>query len=136
MQPITCACKQCASMCEHSTCLPTPAEARELIRRGFADRLATYRFWPQPDKLAFVGPAPAGKEGADLSTTKQGACTFYVNGLCELHALGLKPLEGRLAHHDRPWLPIREHVAGQWRGMQFVSVKAALSRTTERMGAA
>lgn len=26
-------------------------------------------------------------------------CTFFQDGLCELHAAGLKPTEGRLSHH-------------------------------------
>jgi hypothetical protein len=33
----------------------------------------------------------------------KGACTFFVNGLCQLHELGLKPTEGKLSHHnDQP----------------------------------
>jgi hypothetical protein len=28
-----------------------------------------------------------------------GFCTFYHDGLCELHDRGLKPTEGRLSHH-------------------------------------
>ena len=27
-------------------------------------------------------------------------CIFFKDGLCELHDLGLKPLEGRLSHHS------------------------------------
>lgn len=30
--------------------------------------------------------------------TKHG-CTFWKNGLCELHNQGLKPTEGRLSYH-------------------------------------
>ena len=28
-----------------------------------------------------------------------GYCTFFRNGLCELHDAGLKPTEGKLSHH-------------------------------------
>ncbi len=39
MQPVTCACAHCRAMCEQSTCLPTPDEARNLIEAGYRDRL-------------------------------------------------------------------------------------------------
>lgn len=49
-----------------------------------------------------------------------GHCTFFRNGLCELHDAGLKPTEGRLSYHtitmenlkfgsSLPW-----NVAGEW----------------------
>ena len=31
---------------------------------------------------------------------ENGYCTFFRDGLCELHDLGLKPTEGRLSHHS------------------------------------
>ena len=130
MQPLVCACERCSAMCASSTCLPTPDEARALIRAGFADRLATYKFSPHDTALRFVGPAPAGQEGARDVPHNRVACTFHKDGLCELHHIRLKPLEGRLAHHDRPWLPIREHVAGTWKGRKFHSVAAQLDRAT------
>lgn len=131
LSPLVCACDQCRSMCAHSTCLPTPAEARELIRRGYGPRLATYAFGGVGSGREYVGPAPAGKEGARaLLSTRQGACTFYREGLCELHAVSLKPLEGRIAHHSRHWLPVRAEVQATWRGRQFDSVVAALNRLT------
>lgn len=131
MKPATCSCGDCRSMCEHSTCLPTPDEARALIRAGHGARLATYAFAPDPSKLRFVGPAVRGSEGGrGLAHTRGGACTFYADGKCSLHDAGLKPLEGRLALHDRPWLPVRMHVAATWKGRQFDSVLAALHRGT------
>jgi len=130
MQPIQCSCEKCAAMCEHSTCMPTPAEARALIRAGFGRRLTTYRFYPDPTRLAMVAPAPKGQEGAHDLPHSRACCTFFTAGKCELHNLGLKPLEGRLTHHDRDWLPIRMEVAGHWRGRQFDSVLATLNSTT------
>lgn len=126
MTPITCACDRCRDACARSTCLPTPDEARALIRAGLGDRLATYEF----DGQRFVGPAPKGQEGARglWHTRHEGGCTFFDGRHCELHARGLKPLEGRLAHHDRPWLPVRLHVMAHWRGKQFESVDKALYR--------
>ena len=126
MTPLQCDCPKCAAMCANSTCLPTPEEARALIRAGYGSRLATYRFQPDPERWAFVGPAPKGQEGArDLPHTMAG-CTFFDGKHCELHDLGLKPLEGRLAHHTRPWQPIRLHMATHWKGKQFQSVLAML----------
>ena len=128
MTEVVCDCERCASMCAHSTCLPTPDEARALIRAGFADRLATYQWLDAPGKR-FVGPAPRGQDGArDLPHTRTG-CTFFDGRHCELHSLGLKPLEGRVAHHTRHWYPIRLHVQAHWRGKQFESVRAMLDRT-------
>lgn len=115
-------------MCAGSTCLPTPAEARALIQAGYGPRLATFKFSPHEDKLRFVGPAPKGGEGARDVNNSRCACTFFDGKDCELHALGLKPLEGRLAHHTRDWLEVREHVASTWRGKQFHSVTAALNK--------
>lgn len=123
MSESTCACQKCRAMCAHSTCLPTPDEARELIRRGYGPRLAAYHF-----EIEVVGPAPAGMEGRlDLRHTRYGACTFRTpDGLCELHELGLKPLEGREAHHDKPWLPVRLHVATFWTPDQFAALQDSL----------
>lgn len=128
---ITCACERCKGMCAGSTCLPTPDEARRLIRAGYATRLATYHF----AGLSFVGPAPAGREGAlNLTHTRYGACTFFREGLCELHDKGLKPLEGRIAHHDRHWLDVRLEVEQHWRGRRFDSVLAALRKKGSEHG--
>ena len=47
-------------------------------------------------------------------------CTFYHDGLCELHDKGLKPTEGRLSHHSMRldnWTPkksISWNVAKEW----------------------
>ncbi len=118
-------------MCNSSTCLPTPQEVRELLRRGYARRLATYRFMPDPTRLAVLGPAPRGQEGAeDLAHTQTGPCTFFHDGLCELHEPRLKPLEGRLAHHSIPWQPVRMHVLEHWKGRQFDSVVKTWRRYT------
>lgn len=46
---------------------------------------------------------------------EHGACTFYGAGGCELHALGLKPVEGRLALCGGRSVPgVRLEVARAW----------------------
>lgn len=129
MSEVDCACPECVAMCAHSTCLPTPDEALALIDAGYAHRLATYRFWPDRTNMAVVGPAPGGLEGArDLMHT-QRRCTFFDGQHCELHACGLKPLEGRLAHHAKPWRPLRLHLIKQWQHQHFETVTARLERS-------
>ena len=120
---VSCNCAICKNMCANSTCLPTPDEARKLIDAGYATRLATYKFYPLDDGPRFLGPAPLGKHMSEDLKDTQSRCTFYTDeGLCELHSLGLKPLEGRIAHHDRPWQPIRLVAMGSWKNKQFFSV--------------
>ncbi|MCS2303739.1 hypothetical protein NXX23_17745 [Bacteroides ovatus] len=43
-------------------------------------------------KIPYIVPMVQAKQEA-------GGCTFFQDGLCELHAAGLKPTEGRLSHH-------------------------------------
>lgn len=123
MQPIQCQCETCRSMCEHSTCLPTPDEARALIRAGHGGRLARYEFL---DGSKVIGPAPANHDGSILDMTDRG-CAFYRDGKCELHDAGLKPTEGRLAHHSRPWRPIRLSVLATWKGKRYESMVKRLT---------
>lgn len=125
MEATTCDCQACRAMCQHSVCLPTPAEARELVRQGYADRLGVYRF---ADGAGYVAPATVGHEGKTLPHTNFGRCTFSSEKGCELHGLGLKPWEGRHAHHSRPWQQIRLAAVMQWKGKQFESVAAQLKR--------
>lgn len=47
-------------------------------------------------------------------------CTFFNDGLCELHESGLKPTEGKLSHHStridnfKPSKSISWNVAKEW----------------------
>ncbi len=128
MTPASCACPRCVAMCRHSTCLPTPDEALTLIEQGYGARLARYEWIGCGSAVPnAIGPAPKGREGMTLYDTQQGACTFHLpDGRCELHDLGLKPLEGRLARHDRPWMPIRTAVLKRWVGDSYERVSGKL----------
>lgn len=126
LKPTSCSCEQCQSMCAHSTCMPTPAGAQALIAAGFGARLARYE--PKGSQVhGFVGPAPAGKEGQILPTTNQGACTFFREGRCQLHGLGLKPEEGQLAHHARDWREVRKAVYLTWAPESYPRALAQLA---------
>jgi hypothetical protein len=108
-------------MCERSACLPTPREAAMLIDRGYGARLARYAA-----HIACVGPAPQGSEGKTVHSTN-GRCTFFDGVRCELHALGLKPLEGRIAHHDRDWRVTRSTVLRHWRPADYAYLSGRLA---------
>lgn len=88
--------------------------------------MATYRFMPDPQQMHVTGPAPKGREGARELHHTMRECTFFVGGLCELHADGLKPMEGRIALHDRPATAVRALVLSHWRGKQGDSVAKRL----------
>lgn len=48
-----------------------------------------------------LSPAIVGLEGRTVTGNETGPCTFYKNGLCEVH--DRKPIEGRLSMHDNDW---------------------------------
>lgn len=64
-------------------------------------------------------PALKGYEGEKSPwevRTLEG-CTFWKNGLCELHSLGLKPLQGKLTIHDQPYEErsvINDYINNAW----------------------
>ncbi len=110
MTPLDCDCARCRQMCANSTCLCSPEDVRRLHEAGYGDRLARYTF---PAGQA-IGPQPVGG-GEQHSTTLGKACSmFSPERGCELHDKGLKPLEGRIAHHTRHWLPVRQAVLATW----------------------
>lgn len=76
-------------------CLGTPKDITNLIRAGYTNRLAN-TLWRagEKDGIPPLTMIQARKEAH--------GCTFLTkDGLCELHDKGLKPTEGRLAHHDK-----------------------------------
>lgn len=94
-KPIECKCQKCKQQCK-TPCLGTPEDILRLINAGYKERLAVTHWWVgiARGKLDFpVIMIQARQE-------ENGYCTFYHNGLCELHDLGLKPTEGRLSHHS------------------------------------
>jgi len=96
--PSNCDCEKCSSMCK-APCCGTPEDMQKLINHGYASRLMLDDWPGGPDMLK---PALKGSEGLSAPwevSTEQG-CTFWKNGKCELHDLGLKPIQGKLAHHN------------------------------------
>lgn len=93
-----CACNTCQNMCKKAACIGTPDDMMKLIDAGYTDRLDLYNW------------AGAIKHGIPIVENvvipifdkEKGCCTFFTeDGKCELHDLGLKPLEGKLADCKR-----------------------------------
>ena len=94
-KPRECKCQKCKQQCK-TPCLGTPEDILRLIKAGYKERLAITHWWVgiARGKLDFpVIMIQARQE-------ENGYCTFFRDGLCELHDLGLKPTEGRLSHHS------------------------------------
>lgn len=95
-KPSECKCQQCQKQCRTCVCLGTPEDMQKLIDAGYSDRLILTA-WAAgkvmgitTEVIPMVSP---------LYDNCKGACTFFKNGLCELHIKGLKPTEGRLSNH-------------------------------------
>jgi len=112
-----CTCEVCVGMCKRPG-WPTPEEAARLMDAGLADRLMLDYWVGEPD-IEVICPANPGYEGAHawepsgfvdaLCLIGSGfgrdnpllsGCTFFKNGLCEIHESGAKPIECRVGHHD------------------------------------
>lgn len=102
LKPTECSCEICKNMCKRP-CWGTPEDIKRLIDAGYGDRLM-HDYWknsPEDDQ-AIICPALKGSEGkfAPFIPKSEEGCTFWKDGLCELHEKGLKPTEGKLAYHD------------------------------------
>lgn len=97
-----CACERCRVMCE-KPCWGTPDEIQRLIDAGFGDRLAL-DYWSGDETIYVLAPALKGHEGQEAPWTNwsQDGCTFWQDGLCQLHEMGLKPSEGAQTYACRP----------------------------------
>lgn len=109
-EPPACACEQCRNMCR-IPCWGTPADIRRIIDAGYGDRLSIDCYSKDP-AVYFLLPAVKGYEGKVTPRNQTGhgqGCTFWTaDKLCSLHDAGLKPTEGRMAHHH----PVFKH--GDW----------------------
>ena len=93
-----CDCTICQSMCRNP-CLGTPEDIINLIEAGYNDKIAvtdwaTGIIWGTHKKIVqMIQPK---------LDTNTGFCAFFEKqtGHCQLHDIGLKPLEGKLAYHE------------------------------------
>lgn len=93
-QESECSCSTCQKMCR-TPCIGNVDDIFNLIKAGYIERLAMTT-WAAgyvqgffPHLVQMIAP---------LKDEKSGYCTFFKDGLCELHDKGLKPTEGRYAH--------------------------------------
>ncbi|MES3018885.1 MAG: hypothetical protein V4721_13950 [Bacteroidota bacterium] len=95
-KPVDCKCVQCKSQCNHP-CLGTPEDMFKIMAAGFGKRVMQVK-WAGGIAQGFTD-----KEVpmiTPLYDKEKKTCTFFTNGLCELHESGLKPTEGKLSHHS------------------------------------
>ena len=98
IKPSECDCERCSSMCQ-APCCGTPADMKALMDAGYGKRVM---FDNLPGGNDMLKPALKGHEGkiAPWEVHSIKGCTFWKKGKCELHSLGLKPTQGKLAHHS------------------------------------
>ncbi len=114
-KPSSCKCQLCKSQCR-TPCLPTPEDVQWLTDAGYADRLMI------TDWGAGIMMGVYQKVITMIAPRKEanGYCTFYRDGLCELHDKRLKPTEGKLSHHTTsrtnfdPKRSLAWNVAKEW----------------------
>lgn len=120
-----CDCEFCQRMC-HVPCTGTPDDIQNLIDAGYGDRLCCDDFPGDMEK--FIKPALKGYEAKEppFETMTFEGCTFWKNGKCELHDKGLKPLQGKIAHHNfnmlkhEKYLRFFEEVWGSQKGQDLI----------------
>lgn len=95
IKPSECSCPKCKNMCKTTPCLGTPQDIEKLIEAGYASKLslsvyATGMLMGAMDRtINMIQPR---------FDEVKGSCVFLDDkGLCELHNIGLKPTEGKLA---------------------------------------
>lgn len=105
--PTSCSCDTCKAMCRRSPCMPTPADVRALERAGYGQHLKASTYIDVgAGMIPYVAVMPR--------STEAGCIFLDCNGLCVLHDQGLKPTEGRLAHHSGPDNGLRVSIARTW----------------------
>ena len=131
--PTECSCDRCRFMC-YAPCCPTPDDVIALIDAGYAKRLMLDDW---PGEFNLIKPAMKGSEGekAPWEVKTLRGCTFWTeDGSCELHDKGLKPFQGKLAHHDHTdeeveW--IAQRIKEAWESDKGEEVSALWKRTVK-----
>ena len=93
-----CECAACRELCERVPCMGTPREIAAIIANGYAESNQLVVSTNNDPSLDFAVVKPRGNHPTDPT---QGTCVFYEEGKCILHDAGLKPIEGRVAIHDK-----------------------------------
>ena len=103
-----CSCEVCRNYCSRPGWW-TVEQAKAAVNSGYSNRMMI-EVSPERD-FGVLSPAFKGCEGGiALQKFSETGCNFYKNGLCELHPIGLLPLECAFCHHDRTGLGIKCHL--------------------------
>lgn len=103
---ISCTCDECKAMCQRP-CWPTPEEAQHLINAGYGGQLMQDYWYRKGNDIKLLCPAINGYEGRFSPS--------WPNGLCQLHDLGYKPLEGRKSLcQDKTPKKLHKKIAKMW----------------------
>lgn len=100
-RPCECKCQLCKMQCR-TPCLGTPHDILRLMDAGYTSRLKPTE-WAAGIMLGVTDqiiPLIQAEQIGESDLDPNARCTFFKDGLCELHTLGLKPTEGRLSHHS------------------------------------
>lgn len=121
-------CETGVTMCHREPCALTPDEARALIERGFVNKLMIDWMDNEDGSVDFFylicGAVGWEKKFCNVDFKIQetrGRCAFLTDdNKCELHDLGLKPIEGKTAccqapHKNTIGFVMRNHVARLWK---------------------
>jgi len=95
-KPTNCKCKECKLQCGHP-CLGTPDDLIKILESDFAKRTMIINWTGAMDFKLYDKPITMM---VPLYDEVNKSCTFFTDGLCELHNSGLKPTEGKLSHHS------------------------------------
>ena len=90
-----CSCPACQKMCKTSPCLGTPADILNIIMAGHGKGLSRTS-WATG---VVVGVHDSVVDMIQPRMEDHGCAFLDCNNLCTLHDLGLKPTEGKMAHH-------------------------------------
>lgn len=108
-----CSCGACQRMCERS-CWGTPDDIRKLIQAGFGSKLMLDWWIGEEDNIYVLCPAETGHEGRSAPSWPGMGCILQKNGLCTIHASGLKPTEGKVASCKGTPGHVHESMAATW----------------------
>ena len=111
MKESICSCQRCVQACKNSPCFPSPSEAMQL-GMTYGNKMAYTKYIDQETGRHTILLAPL---------LEKDGCVFLRNNLCQLHDLGLKPVEGRITNHDQTYeqaMATRRHVCDMWQDYQ------------------
>lgn len=109
-----CSCNVCKAMCKQSPCMGTPEDIEKIIDAGYKDKLM-FSVW--------IDQKNGNHLPAIMPIKENAGCVFQTReGLCELHASGLKPLEGKLAIHSMSDNGLRRTVGYTWISQKGIDV--------------